>query len=41
MKIAVFGTGKYYQKYRPYLDNCDIQYLLDNDKKNRERKSTA
>lgn len=32
MKIAVFGSGAYYQKYKHYLCKCDIQYIIDNDK---------
>ena len=30
MKIAVFGSGAYYQKYKHYLCKCDIQYIIDN-----------
>lgn len=31
MKIAVFGTGRYYERFKPLLKNSDILYFLDND----------
>lgn len=37
MNIAVFGTGFYYEKYKYYLNDCNIQYLIDN---NVEKKGT-
>lgn len=37
MKIAVFGTGAFYQKYKYYLEECDIQCLIDNNKEKQKK----
>jgi len=33
MKIAVFGTGRFYQDYKEHLHKFDIEYVIDNDEK--------
>ncbi len=30
MKYAIFGTGKYYERYRRYINDDDVLFLLDN-----------
>ncbi len=37
MKIAIFGTGKYYSIYKKWLTNVEIVAFLDNDKKKQGR----
>ena len=32
MKVAVFGTGKYYSIYKKWFINVEITAFLDNDK---------
>lgn len=36
MKILLFGTGEYYQKYKKWFDKENIVALLDNDKDKQE-----
>ncbi len=33
MKIIIFGTGAYYQKYKKIIEKCEIVALIDNDSK--------
>ena len=33
MKLALFGTGRFYQDYKAHLSKCDIEFILDNDLK--------
>ena len=32
MKYAIWGTGKYYEKYKCYINAEDVLFLIDNDK---------
>lgn len=31
MKVAIWGTGILYQRYKHYLDECDVCFLIDSD----------
>lgn len=33
MKVAIFGTGSYYKRFRKYFDKIQIVYVIDNDRK--------